>query len=49
MDLWVTRLVVIPAQAGIHVSNWPLDPVLIGVIDIYLVAIARNGKCQPDQ
>ena len=38
VDLLVTRLVVIPAQVGIHVSNWPLDLVLIGVIAIYLIA-----------
>ena len=34
-------------RQGIHMPNWPLDPVLIGVVAIYLVAIARDGKRQP--
>jgi len=36
-------------RPGIHDSNWPLAPVLIGVIAIYLVANRYSDRCQPDQ
>ena len=49
---WFGSTVAPPAQLrhsrlrpGIHMQNWPLAPVRIGVIAIYLIA---NGRNRPD-